>query len=223
VQKALELKGLDYGVIEWPPPLQAPMQILMFGKRTVPGLRIGGEKVQGSTAIMRRLDELVPEPRLYPADEAQRARVIEAERWGDEVFQPVGRELIWPAMVHSPGAMISYAEHSRIPLPDSMVRLSAPAVARVASRINRTDDDVARADLDALPAQLDKIDGWIVDGTIGDLTQPNAADLQLASTVRLMLTLADVRPLIDDRPCANLARELFPNIDGEMPAGSLRQ
>jgi glutathione S-transferase len=48
---------------------------------------------------------------------------------------------------------------------------------------------------------------------------PNAADLQIAPTIRLMLTIADVRPLIDGRPCGELARELFPDWDGDQPAG----
>ena len=98
VEKALALKGLEYGVVEWPPPLQALMQKAIFGARTVPGLRIDGEKVSGSRAIMRRLDQLVPEPPLWPADPDRRRAVEDAERWGDEVFQPVARELIWAAM-----------------------------------------------------------------------------------------------------------------------------
>jgi hypothetical protein len=64
-------------------------------------------------------------------------------------------------------------------------------------------------------------DGWVADGTIGDPEQPNAADLQLASTIRLMLTLGDARPLIEGRPCGDLARALFPQVDSELPAGSL--
>jgi glutathione S-transferase len=223
VMKALDLKGLEYSVIEWPPPLQVPMQRLIFGGRTVPGLQLSGEKIQGSRAIMRRLDELVPEPRLYPTDPSQRAHVVDAERWGDEIFQPIGRELIWAAMVHSPDAMVSYSEHSKIRLPAPAVRTVAPFIARLASRINSTNDDVARRDLQALPDQLDRIDAWIEDGTIGDTNHPNAADLQLTSTIRLMLTLADVRPLIEGRTCATIAKTLFPNADGEMPAGSLRQ
>jgi glutathione S-transferase len=221
VQKALSLKGLSYSVFEWPPPLHAPMQRLLFGERTVPALRIDGEKLQGSRAIMRRLDELVAEPALLPSDPDQRKRVIEAEYWGDQVFQPIARELIWAAFAHSPGAMVSYSEHSKLRLPAPIVRLNAPLIARLGRRLNKTSDEVARNDLGALPAQLDKIDAWIADGTIGDRDHPNAADLQIASTVRLMLTLADVRPLIDGRPCADLARELFPDADGEMPAGSL--
>jgi glutathione S-transferase len=220
-EKALSLKGLSYSVLEWPPPLHAPMQRVIFGRRTVPALRIGNEKVQGSRAIMRRLDELVPEPPLLPTDPAQRARVEAAERWGDGVFQPIARELIWAGMANNPSAMVSYSEHSRLPLPDWGVRLSAPVIAQLSRRLIRTGDDVARRDLQALPAQLDKIDAWIADGTIGDPEHPNVADLQIVSTIRLMLTLADTRGMIEGRPCAELARALFPTADGEMPVGSL--
>lgn len=221
VEKAMSIKGLSYGVTEWPPTLHAPMQFVLFGARTVPALKLDGEKVSGSRAIMRRLDRLNPEPPLYPADAAARARVEEAERWGDEVFQPVARELIWAGFTHSPGAMVSYGEHSRLGLPGPAIRTIAPAVARMGALLNRTDTGVARRDLEALPGQLDKIDGWIADGTIGDAEHPNAADLQLTSTVRLIMTMADARPLFDRRPCADLATALFPDTDGEMPAGSL--
>ena len=222
VEKALSLKGLSYGVVEWPPPLQAPMQALLFGGRTVPALRIDGEKVQGSRPIMRRLDELVPEPPLLPSEQPARTNVLEAERWGDEYFQQVARELIWAAFVHSPGAMVSYSRHSRLRLPAPVVRLNAPLIARLGRGLNNTGDEVAGRAILALPAHLDKIDGLIADGTIGDVEHPNAADLQLFSTIRLMLTMADVRPLIEGRPCAAPARALFPDADGEMPAGSLR-
>ncbi len=67
VEKALSLKGLDYRVVEWPPPLQVLDAEVIFGGRTVPGLRIDGEeKVHGSRAIMRRLDQLAPGAPLLP-------------------------------------------------------------------------------------------------------------------------------------------------------------
>jgi glutathione S-transferase len=218
VQKALSMKQLDYSVVEWPPPLHAPLQKVMFGARTVPALRIDGEKISGSRAIMQRLDELVPEPPLYTHDPERRAAVEEADRWGDEVFQPVARELIWAGFLRSPGAMIGYSEHSRLRLPAPVVRLNAPLIARMGARLNRTNAEVARGAMGALPAQLDKIDAWIGDGVLGDAS---AADLQIASTVRLLLTLADVRPLIAGRPCEAWALGLFPEADGDMPAGSL--
>jgi glutathione S-transferase len=222
VEKALHMKNLQYGVWEWPPPLQAPMQKLMFGKRTVPSLRSGSEKITGSRAIMHRLDEMVPEPRLYPEDPAQRAAVEEADRWGDEEFQQDARDLIWAAMVHRPDAMVSYSVHSRIPLPAPAIRLSAPMIARGGRRLNRTGDDKARTRLSELPAKLDKIDAWIADGTIAGPEHPNAATLQILSTVRLMMTLADTGAVLGDRPCTDAARALWPYWDGAMPAGALR-
>jgi glutathione S-transferase len=106
-------------------------------------------------------------------------------------------------------------------MPAPAIRAIAPAIARMGARLNRTDAGVARRALEALPGQLDKIDGWIADGTIGDPDRPNAADLQITSTVRLLMTLDDVRPLIDGRPCAEVTMRLFPDTDGAMPAGSL--
>jgi glutathione S-transferase len=170
---------------------------------------------------MRRLDQLVPDPPLFPADADARARVEEAEGWGDEVLQPIGRQFLWAGFSHAPDAMVSYAEHSRLPLPASAVKLSAPLIAALASRLNHTNDDVVRSDLSALPGQLDKIDAWIDDGTLGDSDHPNAAALQIAATIRLLMTVADVRPLIAGRPIAKLAMALFPQYDGEMPVGTL--
>ena len=50
--------------------------------------------------------------------------------------------------------------------------------------------------------------------------QPNAADLQIGSTIRLLLTIADVRPLVEGHPAAGLTR-YFPPSTGEIPAGVL--
>jgi glutathione S-transferase len=222
VEKALQLKGLDYSVREYPPPMHAPIQRVMFGARTVPALRIdGNEKVSGSRAIMHRLDELAPAPPLYPADPDKRAEVEDAERWGDETFQPLGRTLVWGGFQHSPAAMVSYSEGSRLPLPPAAIKASGPVVVRLASRLNRVDDDAVRRDLAAMPGYLDTIDGYIAAGTIGEPGRPNAADLQILSTLRLLMTLADLRPMIDQRPSADLALALFPTASGSMPVGSL--
>ena len=217
VEKALTLKGLPYRVWEWPPAMHAPMQRMLFGRRTVPGIRIDGERIVGSRAIMHRLDELAPEPALYPGD----PRIEEADRWGDETFQPVARELVWAGLSARPDAMVSFGEHSKLPLPAPAVRMSAGAITFFERKLNRTNAEVARRALAGLPEKLDHVDALIADGVIGDATRPNAADLQIASTVRLLLTVGDARALIEGRPCAVLARELFPVQDGEIPAGVL--
>jgi glutathione S-transferase len=221
VEKALQLKGIAYRVWEWPPPVHVVAQRILFGARTVPALRNGREKVQGSRTIMHRLDQMVPEPALYPSDPERRAAVEEADRWGDEEFQQDVRDLIWAGAVHRPDALVSYGKGSRVPLPDGVVRAVAPAIARAQRGINRTGDAKARAVLQALPHKIARIDGWIADGTIGDLAHPNAADLQILSTVRLMSSLADVRPLFSSSRSLELAERLFGPIHGELPSGSL--
>jgi glutathione S-transferase len=58
-----------------------------------PGSLVDGEPVHGSPAILARLEELAPEPPLFPAPIADRVR--EAEAWGDRELQDLGRHLSW--------------------------------------------------------------------------------------------------------------------------------
>ncbi len=220
VEAALQLKSIDYKRIDLLPLAQVLVGPLRYGGGTVPGMRIGSERIVGSRTIMRRLDELVPEPPLLPAPgDPAYARVLEVERWGDEVLQSVPRRLIDAAFLRVPGAMESYAGDAELLLPRGLLRPAIPLTARLMAIKNGARDDAARADLVALPAQLDRIDGWIAEELLGD-DRPNAADLQIGSTIRLLSSIADVRPLIDGRPCEQLIR-YFPLMVGEVPAGAL--
>jgi len=223
VEAALKLKSIAYDRVTLLPLSQALIGPLRYGGTTVPGMRIDGERLVGSRSIMRRLDALVPEPSLLPVPgDPSYARVLEAERWGDEVLQSVPRRLIDAAFVRRPTAMESYAADSELPLPRPLLRLAMPLTARLMAIKNKAHDESARADLAALPRQLDRIDGWIADGLLGG-EQPNAADLQIGSTIRLLMSIGDVRPLIEGppaRPAARLTR-YFPPMVGEVPPGVL--
>jgi glutathione S-transferase len=220
VEAALALKSIDYQRVDLLPLSQVLVGPLRYGGPTVPGMRLGGERLVGSRAIMRRLDALVPEPPLLPAPgDPSYARVLEAERWGDEVLQSVPRRIIDAAFLRSPTAMESYVGDARLPLPRSLLRPAMPLTARLMAIRNRARDESARADLAALPGQLDRIDRWIADGLLGG-ELPNAADLQIGSSVRLLLSIGDVRPMIEGRPAAELTR-YFPPMAGEIAAGVL--
>ena len=73
-----------------------------------------------------------------------------------------------------------------------------------------------RADLASLPADLDRIDDWIADGVIGG-GEPNAADYQIAPSVRLPMTFDDLRPSIEGRPCGEMAMRIVPDFPGRTP------
>ena len=219
VQRALDMKAVPYEVVELLPPMHAALQRVRFGSRTVPGLTLeSGEKISGSRAIIRRLEELAPEPPLFPADPDARVVVGRAEEWGDEVWQPMARRLLWRTFTMHPQAMKSYQAGSRFPLPAPAVRVLAPTVNAVERRLNAADEGAVRADLRALPGHLDRIDGWIADGVLGGDTV-NAADLQIATTSRLMLTIGDVRRAFAGRPAEAHAMKLFGEWAGSTPPG----
>jgi glutathione S-transferase len=221
VKKALELKAIPYKTVEMLIPTQLVLTRMRFPARSVPALKLdSGEKVQGSRAILRRLDELVPDPPLLPDTEPARTAVLDAERWGDEILQPLARRAVWSALKRRPDAIPSYQEASQLPrLPRPVVRVVAPAIIRIEGAIHGIADPTIRADLQALPGHLDRIDGWIREGVLGSRL-PNAADLQIGSSLRLLATIGDVRTLLAGRPAEALALRLFADYPGDVPAGA---
>lgn len=220
VEAALNLKDIAFDRVDLLPMSQMLIGPLRYGGTTVPGMRIDGEKIVGSRTIMRRLDECRPDPPLLPPPGDPRyARVLEAERWGDEALQSAPRRIIWVAFLRRPQAMASYIGDARLPIPRALMGPAMPMTAKLTAFKNHARDATARADIAALPGQLDRVDGWIADGLIGG-DAPNAADLQIGSTIRLLLSIGDVRPLIEDRPAAKLTK-WFPPMVGEVPVGVL--
>jgi glutathione S-transferase len=222
VEAALELKSIGYDRVDLLPLSQLLIGPVLYGGVTVPGMRLGSERVAGSRTIMRRLDQLQPEPPLLPepGDPAY-ARVLDAERWGDEVLQAIPRRLIDAAFLRAPEAMDSYAGDTVRRLPQGLVRATLPLFARLMALRNQATDENARADIEGLPRLLDRIDDWIADGLLGG-ERPNAADLQIGSSLRLLTSIGDLRPMIEGRPGARLLA-YFPPMVGEVPAGALPQ
>ena len=216
MEEALKLKGLEYEVTELPPGLHAAHQRLRFGKRTVPSLKANGQKISGSRAIMRWLEQERPEPPLWPGN----PEVEEAERWGDEVLQPLVRRVIWWSLRKRPDAMPSFLAKSKLPVPAWAARLSGPLTSVVEWRLNAVSEEAVKADVAALPEHLQRIASWIEDGVLGG-EQPNAADLQIGSSLALLRTVGDLAPLIDGSPAAELARRWFADYPGAIPPGTL--
>jgi glutathione S-transferase len=221
VEKAFELKGLALKRIEIPASMQPAVMKPLFGARTVPGVRFDdGEKVQGSLAILRALEARFANPPLYDGP-AGAAAIEEAERWGNDTFQSIPRRLLWAAFGVHPRAMYGFQDGARSPkLPMPVLLVAAKIVLPIERRMNDVDDVGVRADLAALPALLDQVDAYIADGVL-DGEQPNAADLQIAPTIRLLHALEDVRPLIAGRPAEAFAFRWFAPLTASVPPGAL--
>jgi glutathione S-transferase len=221
VEKALDLKGIAYKKVELPASSQPPVMKMLFGDRTVPGIKFeDGAKVQGSRAILRAIEDRVPTPPLYDGPAGAEA-ILEAERWGDETLQSVPRTLLWEAFTQRRSAMHGFQEGARSPkLPKPVVVAASYAVLPIERKLNDVTDETVRAALAALPGLLDQVDTYISDGVIGG-EQPNAADLQIAPTIRLLYALDDVRPLIAGRPAEAFTFRLLDKPVATVPAGAL--
>ncbi|WP_210494528.1 glutathione S-transferase [Patulibacter sp. SYSU D01012] len=216
VEAALQLKGLPYERIDFALGEHVERMTEIYGpaRTTVPGLLVGEERVHGSVAILERLEQLHPEPSLYPPSIAE--AVHEAERWGDAVLQDLGRRLPWGALHYRPDALGTFVGGG--PLDEAGTEF-ARKVVRATWRYHGITEERLQDDLHAFPAMLDRIDALAADGTIG-ADHVNAADLQIGATLATLLTVEDLRPLMADRPGEALARRLFPDVPGQVPAGA---
>jgi glutathione S-transferase len=215
---ALRFKGLQYERVDLPLGQHTEPMAELYGAdcTTVPGMLVDGEPVHGSRAILARLELIQPEPSLFPAAIAEAVR--EAERWGDEEFQPLGRQLPWGALHFRPEALGILAGATE-PLDPAGTDYAIRAL-RAGWKYHGLTAVVLAEALQRLPAMLDHIDGLIADGILG-AAEPNAADLQIGATLRVLLSVSDLHHLLLRRPAVSLAERFFPSGQiGAIPAGA---
>jgi glutathione S-transferase len=214
----LEHKGLDYDFVKLPPAVHAPTMLLLgFPTMGVPAIKVGDVRVQGTRWIARALDELYPDkPLLFPTDPAERRKVQQAERWGEELQNAV-RRVFYCAARRDRQAFLSVLGSGRGPVKSLGMRMLAPMVIKLATGLHRASDEAGREDIELLPERMDQIDAWIADGVLGG-EQLNAADYQIGVNVSALLISVDLAPFVEWRPAAELARRVLPEYGGHMGA-----
>lgn len=212
----LRHKGIEYRRIDLVAVLHRVLvRGLGFPGATVPALRIEGARVQGTRNIALALDALRAQPPLFPADPDDRRAVVDAEAWGDGVLQPAARRVTWGAIKRDRSTIGSYLEGAHTPIPVGLAERTAAPVVAAAVHGNKASDANVRTDLTALPRLLDRVDALLEAGTIG-AAQLNAADFQIATSIALLATLDDVRPLMEGRPASEHARRVAPGYPGRL-------
>ena len=93
VARALQLKGVPFTLVA--PRSPADFKRWNPQTRKMPVLDVDGQRVFDSTVILRRLDELVPEPPFFDRDAAVAARQRFLEDWSDEALYWYGMALRW--------------------------------------------------------------------------------------------------------------------------------
>ena len=92
-RRAIRLKGLALELVE-------PRRITEFRAwnpqtRKMPVAEIGGDRIYDSTFILRRLDEIAPEPPLFSADPQIAAGQRLLEDWSDESLYWLRMAILW--------------------------------------------------------------------------------------------------------------------------------
>jgi glutathione S-transferase len=213
----LEHKGIPYKRVDLMPGIHKVLvKALRFPGNTVPAIKIDGRRFQGSRQIARELDHLQPQPPLFPSDQELRTAVEEAERFGDEDLQAPIRRILWNTIQRDRSVLRGYGEGARLGIPMELAVKTAPPIIRFAVSYNKASDENVRHDLAALPGMLQRIDDWCEAGIL-NRDELNAADFQIAPSLRLAMTLDDLRPAIEGRPAGELAMRVVPDYPGQAP------
>lgn len=216
VAAALDHKEIEYEWVNLDFGKHSEQVSELYGEdaRTVPGLTVGDERIHGSTAILKRLEELVPENPLYP--EAVAGPVREAELWADGDLQDFGRRIPWGALYFRPERL------GRINGVDEL----DPAGTDFAMKFVRSTwkyHDISSVrlveDLQRLPGMIDRIEEFAADGLL-DGERPTAADFQIGASIWVLATICDLRPVIGKSAAARVAERHFGDFVELVPAGA---
>ena len=205
----LDHKGIDYELKTIPTGFQRLLRLRGFPGGTVPALEIDGRKVQTNLAISRALDEIQPDPPLFPSDPERRAAVEEAERYADEELQMDARRLaIAGGMGWTTGMLHDGGDGPLGTILWTSDRRRRRGM-RLLTRLFKVTPEAERELLERLPAKLDRVDAWIEAGVLnGD--ELTAADYSIASNLALISYRDDLRPEIQRRPAGRLVERVFP-------------
>jgi glutathione S-transferase len=133
-------------------------------------------------------------------------------------LQSVARRLALAGVAGDRSHLTEFLEGYRLGVPTRVAAATAGPAIWLERKIHKADPEACRADVARVPALIDHVDALIASDVIGgeDL---NAGDFQIAPSVRLLMALDQLRPLIDGRPAAELALRVVPEFRGRIPAG----
>jgi glutathione S-transferase len=208
----LRFKGVEFTRTDLPNMShKAMLPLLRYRGSTVPVMTLEGKRISGTMKIARALEHFVPSPPLFAADD--RATIEGAEAWADSVLQDGVRQLARFGIGKDKEAMATFLSGPLVGIPEGVVRRALPVLRPGVALQMHTSEDTAKACLEALPGQLDRVDALLAEGVIGG-ERPNAADFQIAPSVRLALCFDQLRPQIEDRPAGRHARAFVPDFPG---------
>jgi glutathione S-transferase len=181
VRWALDVKRVPHVRRRPPPPAHIPCALWLSRGRsfTFPVLELDGRAIADSTAIIAALEQRLPDPRLYPADPAERERALALEDFFDEQVAPYVRRFAFYELRRDPERFAAAGVQAAPELFGRSPAL-ASAIGRGFTGLRYGARDAARADqararvlagLDRLESELGDREYLVGGGfTVADLT-----------------------------------------------------
>jgi len=177
VARALQLKRVPFTLVA----PKSPRDFKRWNPQTrkMPAVEIGGQRLFDSTLILRRLDQLVPEPPFLDRDPAVAARQRFLEDWSDEALYWYSMALRWSdANVDATTTQVV----GSIPAPAAL-RPLLRVVVRRQIRGQALGQGLARLPMETLVDELgrrfDELLVWLGDRPYFFADRPSVADLAL--------------------------------------------
>ena len=203
----LRQKRLPYRRVNLPAVFSRALVLLLgFRGHHVPAVWFeDGRRAQRTRPLARALDELKPEPRLVPDD----PRVVEAERWGDEVLQQWSRRMLAASGARDPGLLHRRGEDGRMgPLLAGGER-RRQMILKTVRRAFRVSRERHHDDARRVPEMLDHVDALIAEGVLNG-ERLNCADCQIVTSLALLDYVEDLRPELRRRPLIAFLDRVLP-------------
>jgi glutathione S-transferase len=175
---ALDFKGIPHERRAVEPGRHRAVARRLTGGRTFPVLVLDERAIGDSARIIEALEQLRPDPPLYPADADERRRALELQEFFDEELGPYVRLLVVHHLLDVPGVWLDTFLPDLRPARRAALRAAFPVVRRrVRAALGIDDESVtgAYAKLHAAGERLQAErgpEGYLVgDGfTVADLT-----------------------------------------------------
>ena len=196
--RGLRYKGLEVELVELGNPMQLRKLNPVTGK--MPVALFDGERVHDSTFILRRAEELQPEPPLYAADAEVAAHQRRLEDWADESLYWMAMALRWTRKNAAATAsqILSGLPALLRPVVKPMVTRQIGGMAR-AQGFGRLPDDVV---LRELGLALDDLATSLGGRAFFWADRPGAADFAVHGQLHMLTSgpTPEAEALIADRP-----------------------
>ncbi|HWU68758.1 MAG TPA: glutathione S-transferase family protein [Stenotrophobium sp.] len=92
---ALDYKRVPHVRHSLLPGPHAVQLVPRFGQKAMPILRHDGRVLKNAAAVLDYVEQIWPDPPLYPAEPAQRDRALEIQKWLDDEIGPASRRAVF--------------------------------------------------------------------------------------------------------------------------------